>query len=206
MTGIQAAEEVRRGAARHLLVQLDASAGSVEEVAHIVAQIRRRWPRTRILLRADSGFARADGLVRDEPGGLRVRVRPQCAARRRDQRRTPAGRGGGVLLIGASSTGKPARRFKDFRYATLDCWSRQRRVVAKAEWTKGEANPRRRVAEKTRQSNPRPTGDPQKTDPIRANRARDALVLTTVTAQLLSGRERPSPSYERCGLACRREY
>ncbi len=106
----------------------------------------------------------------------------------------------------ASSTGKPARRFKDFRYATLDCWSRQRRVVAKAEWTKGEANPRRRVAEKTRQSNPRPTGDPQKTDPIRANRARDALVLTTVTAQLLSGRERPSPSYERCGLACRREY
>ena len=39
-------------------------------------------------------------------------------------------------------TGKPARRFKDFRYATLDSWSRRRRVVAKAEWTEGEANPR----------------------------------------------------------------
>ena len=59
---------------------------------------------------------------------------------------------------------------------------------------------RRRDAEKTRQSNPQPTGDPQKTDPIRANRARDALVLTTVTAQSLSGRERPSPSYEKTGL------
>src|SRR5271170_4583055 len=59
---------------------------------------------------------------------------------------------------------------------------------------------RRRDAEKTRQSNPPPTGDPQKTDPIRANRARDALVLTTVTAQSSSGRERPSPSYEKCGL------
>ena len=35
----------------------------------------------------------------------------------------------------AASTGKPARRFKDFRYATLDSWSRRRRVVAKAEWT-----------------------------------------------------------------------
>ena len=42
----------------------------------------------------------------------------------------------------ASSTGKPARRYKDFRYATLDSWSRRRRVIGKAEWTKGEANPR----------------------------------------------------------------
>jgi hypothetical protein len=63
---------------------------------------------------------------------------------------------------------------------------------------------RRRDAEKTRQSNPPPTGDPQKTDPICANRARDALVLTTVTAQSLSGRERPSPSYEKSGLASAR--
>ena len=39
-------------------------------------------------------------------------------------------------------TGKPARRFKDFTWQTRDSWSRQRRVVAKAEWTQGEANPR----------------------------------------------------------------
>jgi hypothetical protein len=48
---------------RHLLAaklrrsNIDASAGAVEEVARIVAQIRRRWPRTRIRLRGDSGFA-----------------------------------------------------------------------------------------------------------------------------------------------------
>ena len=42
----------------------------------------------------------------------------------------------------AKRTGKPARCFTDFRYATLDSWSRRRRVVAKAEWTQGEANPR----------------------------------------------------------------
>ena len=42
----------------------------------------------------------------------------------------------------ASATSNPARHFKDFRYATLDSWSRRRRVVAKAEWTNGEANPR----------------------------------------------------------------
>src|SRR5271154_375455 len=51
---------------RHLLAaklrpsNIDGSAGAVEEVAWIVAQIRARWPKTRILLRADSGFAREE--------------------------------------------------------------------------------------------------------------------------------------------------
>ena len=39
---------------------IDAAAGSVEEVSWIVAQIRNRWPKVRILLRADRGFARDD--------------------------------------------------------------------------------------------------------------------------------------------------
>ena len=49
---------------RHLLgaklrrSNIDGSAGSIEEVARIIAQIRASWPRVRILLRADSGFAR----------------------------------------------------------------------------------------------------------------------------------------------------
>ena len=33
----------------------------------------------------------------------------------------------------AEETGKAARCFKDFRYQTLDTWSRERRVVGKAE-------------------------------------------------------------------------
>ena len=37
---------------------IDASAGATEEIARIVTRIRARWPRVRILLRADSGFAR----------------------------------------------------------------------------------------------------------------------------------------------------
>jgi hypothetical protein len=36
----------------------------------------------------------------------------------------------------AVATGKPARRFKDFRYATLDSWSRWRRVIGKANGQK----------------------------------------------------------------------
>jgi hypothetical protein len=44
--------------------------------------------------------------------------------------------------IEASASGKPARRFKEFMWTTLDSWSRRRRVIAKAEWTHGGANPR----------------------------------------------------------------
>ncbi len=70
---------------RHLLAaklrrsNADGAAGAVEEVARIVAQIRRRWPRTRILLRGDPGLhpGRFDGMVRSQPRGLRVRPGPQ---------------------------------------------------------------------------------------------------------------------------------
>ena len=129
---------------RHLLAaklrpsNIDASAGSVEEVARIVAQIRRRWPRTRILLRADSGFAREALMAWCEMNQVDFVFGLARNARLVEEI--------SVELLQAeaeaSATGKPARRFKDFRYATLDSWSRRRRVVAKAEWTNGEANPR----------------------------------------------------------------
>ena len=82
---------------RHLLAaklrrsNIDGSAGAVEEVARIVAQIRARWPRTRILLRADSGFAREALMAWCEENRVDFGVRPgaQRAARRGDRRRTP---------------------------------------------------------------------------------------------------------------------
>ena len=70
------------------------------------------------------------------------RPQPQTApARRTARQRAPA------LDLAwaeeeATRTGQPARRFKDFRWSTLDSWSRRRRVIGKAEWTCGEANPR----------------------------------------------------------------
>ena len=44
----------------------DASAGSRAEVERIVGQIRQRWPQTRIVLRADSGFCREELMARCE--------------------------------------------------------------------------------------------------------------------------------------------
>jgi hypothetical protein len=129
---------------RHLLAaklrpsNIDASAGSVEQVARIVAQIRRRWPRTRILLRADSGFAREALMAWCEMNRVDFVFGLARNARLVEEI--------SVELLQAeaeaSATGKPARRFRDFRYATLASWSRRRRVVGKAEWTNGEANPR----------------------------------------------------------------
>ncbi len=129
---------------RHLLAaklrrsNIDASAGAVEEIARIIVQIRERWPRVRILLRADSGFARESLMAWCEANRVDYVFGLARNARLVDRI--------GVELLQAedeaSRTGKPARRFKEFRYATLDTWSRRRRVVAKAEWTGGESNPR----------------------------------------------------------------
>ena len=129
---------------RHLLVSklrrsnIDGSAGAVEEVARVVAQIRQRWPKVRILLRGDSGFARDALMVWCEANrvdylfGLARNSRLEAIL-------APAMQQAAKV---AKRTGKPIRRFKDFRYATLDRWDRERRVVGKAEWTKGEGNPR----------------------------------------------------------------
>jgi hypothetical protein len=129
---------------RHLLAaklrpaNIDGAAGAVEEAARIVAQIRARWPTTRIILRADSGFAR-DALMTwceatgvDFIFGLAKNVRLNRAI--------------GAELVEAReesrAADRSARRFKDFTWSTRKSWSAKRRVIGKAEWTQGAANPR----------------------------------------------------------------
>lgn len=129
---------------RHLLLARQRQAnvagcdGAVEEMARMVAQIRRRWPRVHIILRADSGFSNeplmawceanrvhyAFGLARNPR--LQAAIAEEMVAAKR--------------LCEAS--GKSARVFRDFRYETLDSWSCERRVVGKAEHTQDGANPR----------------------------------------------------------------
>src|ERR1700757_4282827 len=129
---------------RHLLVaklrsaDMDAAAGAVEEVARVIARIRARWPRTRILLRADSGFAREDLMAWCEGNGVDFLF---GLAR---NERLVAEIATELDLVAAKSrrSGRPERRFKTFMWTTRRTWSCRRRVVAKAEWTKGEANPR----------------------------------------------------------------
>jgi Transposase DDE domain group 1 len=129
---------------RHLLVAklrsaaMDAAAGAVEEVARIVAQIRRQWPRVRILLRADSGFAREDLMVWCEANGVDFLFGLAKNERLIAEIETELD----VVAAKSRRTGQMERRFKSFMWTTRRTWSRRRRIVAKAEWTHGEANPR----------------------------------------------------------------
>jgi hypothetical protein len=138
---------------RHLLAaklrpaNIDGSAGAIEEVARIVAQIRQRWPAVRILLRADSGFCRETLMAWCENNGVDFLFGLARNSRLVAQIESELAEAAQL----SQSTGKPARRFKDFTWSTRDSWSRERRVVAKAEWTQGEANPRFVVTSLTRQ-------------------------------------------------------
>ncbi len=117
---------------------LDDAAGSLEEVERIVRKIRSRWPRTLILLRADSGFCREELMAWCEKHGVdyvlgfarneRLRRRIGWAMRQAKQEHR--------------RTGQPARVFAEFFYRTRKSWSRRRRVVAKCEQIKGKENPR----------------------------------------------------------------
>src|SRR6266496_552741 len=117
---------------------IDASADSVEELEPLVARIRQRWPAVQIQLRGDAGFCREKLMAWCEREGidyifglaqnprLRKMIEAQAAQAEKQYVETKA----------------PARVFTEFFYATQDTWSRERRVIAKAEHLDKGANPR----------------------------------------------------------------
>ena len=125
-------------AAKLRRAERDAADGAVEEIARVVARIVARWPRTRIMLRADSGFARDDLMAWCEANGVDF-----VFGLARNERLVAAIEAELEHAIAKSRrTSRPERRFKSFMWMTRHSWSRKRRVVAKAEATQGEANPR----------------------------------------------------------------
>ena len=117
---------------------IDASAGCVEEVARIVAEIRQSWPEVRITLRGDSGFCREALMSWCEQEGVdyvlglakNERLKAEIAGEQEE------------AAAEFQATGQPARVFKEFPYQTRESWSRARRVVAKAEHLEKGSNPR----------------------------------------------------------------
>lgn len=112
---------------------------AVPELDRICAAIVDRWPNTEIIIRGDSGFANDElmswceeseidfilGLARNP----RLEKKVQGAMRK--------------AMAAATTTGEAARRFTEFRYRTRASWSRERRVVGKAEYlVGGKKNPR----------------------------------------------------------------
>jgi hypothetical protein len=117
---------------------IDASAGSVEALEAIVGRIRARWPEVEIWIRADSGFAREAILAWCEANDV------QYVLGLARNKRLVRALGGELEQVReeAQRTGEKARCFRDLRYRTKKSWSRERRVVAKAEQLGDKANPR----------------------------------------------------------------
>jgi Transposase DDE domain group 1 len=117
----------------------DASEGTVEALAQIVAEVRRRLPQARIVVRGDSGFCREAIMAWCEAQGiyfvlglarnarLEALLRPSLEQAREKH-----------CLCGGAAT----RVFQELRYRTVDSWSRERRVIGKAEVTAQGDNPR----------------------------------------------------------------
>jgi hypothetical protein len=118
----------------------EAAHGAVPALEKIVAAIRKRCRRARIIVRGDSGFGREEimawcesqpevyyclGLAKNSV--LIDKLGPALAQAR-----------GRHCLTGASSV----REFTEFEYRTHDSWSRSRRVIGKAEVMNAGENPR----------------------------------------------------------------
>ena len=132
--------------ARLRMSNIDASADSVEELEPVVARIRQRWPNVKILLRGDGGFCREKLMA------MRYQLLRQWCEREkmnyifglpqnpRLKKQIEKQMAQAAQLY--AQTKEPVRVFTEFMYATKDSWSRQRRVIAKAEHIAKGANPR----------------------------------------------------------------
>ena len=117
---------------------IDGAAGAVKIVAKIIAQIRARWPKVKIILRGDSGFCRDNILNWCE----RNRVDYLFGLAKNKRLIKIIGREMHAAKLAFEATGQASRQFSDFTYRTQKSWSAERRVVGKAEHLAKGANPR----------------------------------------------------------------
>ena len=124
--------------ARLRTADTDAADGVVEELEGIVARIRARWPGVGIVVRGDGGFCRDELMAWCEAQGVEYvlglaknpRLTKMIGGEMAEAKRLH------------EASGEAQRVFAELRYRTLDTWSCERRVVAKAEHLSGGENPR----------------------------------------------------------------
>jgi hypothetical protein len=117
---------------------IDNAVGVLKHLARIITRLRECWPGVSILVRGDSGFCREHVMRWCEANGVdylfglakNARLQRELEPALEQARQQFA------------QTQEAARVFHDFRYRTLDSWSRERRVVGKAEHLAKGPNPR----------------------------------------------------------------
>jgi len=116
----------------------DGSAGARDEVMRIVEQLRQRWPAVKITLRADSGFCREELMNWCEEHGVDY----VFGLARNSRLHEMLSEALAEAKQKYEETGQPARLFRELHYRRRETWSRERRVVGKAEQLDKGANPR----------------------------------------------------------------
>jgi hypothetical protein len=117
---------------------IDGAAGTVKQLNRIVGQIRRKWSDVQIVIRGDSGFCRENIMVWCEANNVGYIL----GLAKNDRLRWEIDLEMELAKAESEATGEPARRFKDLTYQTRKSWSRERRVVGKAEHLPRGSNPR----------------------------------------------------------------
>lgn len=117
---------------------LDGAAGALKQIQRIVDRLRAEWPGIEIVIRGDSGFCREPIMAWCEQNGVDYLF---GLAKNKRLLKILGGELHGVQQQ-FEATREPVREFKDFHYRTLKSWSRERRVVGKAEHLAKGSNPR----------------------------------------------------------------
>ncbi|MBI3875368.1 MAG: IS1380 family transposase [Verrucomicrobia bacterium] len=111
----------------------------VDELRKIVSRLKRKWPRAKILVRGDSGFCREELMAWCEAAG-HFYVLGTARNERLEEKIADALEEAKSLF---AKSGRAERVFRDFDWTTVKSWSKERRVVAKAEHlVGGKSNPR----------------------------------------------------------------
>jgi hypothetical protein len=120
------------------------AAGAVEDLQRMLPRLRRRFPRTRVLLRADAGFAtpRMEATLEAEGIGYVLAMGPNAVFTRRIA---------GVRARAearAARTGQPVHVWTSFRHRATR-WPRQRRILVQLAVTPGGTTVRYLVTNRT---------------------------------------------------------
>lgn len=116
----------------------DAARGIVAAVQAVVAAVRQRCPHAQIVIRGDSGFCQEELMAWCEANGVDFVLGLARNARLLKSLGPTLAR----ARERAALCGGRTRQFTEFDYRTLESWSRERRVVGKAEILGDKDNPR----------------------------------------------------------------
>lgn len=117
---------------------IDVALGAVKHLARIVTRIRLIWPDVQIVIRGDSGFCREELLAWCEAN----RVEYVIGLPKNSRLLRILGKDLHEAQRLFEQTGQASRVFQDFLFQTRTSWSRERRVIGKAEHLEKGPNPR----------------------------------------------------------------